>query len=104
MKRKPQLKIFFRQYDYFSIAWKTLTEEIQEKILEMIAGDKGIVPYEKITSFDSLKLSPENKYFFEKSEITSRFMNEKMFLFAKISLASFVYDIINTFCFPPRYM
>ena len=33
-------------------------------------------------------------------KITSKFMNEKMLKFSKISLASFIYDIIEVFAFP----
>ena len=33
-------------------------------------------------------------------KITTRFMKGKMLMFSKISLKSFVYDIIDIFCFP----
>ena len=33
-------------------------------------------------------------------KVTSRFINGKMFMFAKLSIKSFVYDMINVFCFP----
>ena len=36
----------------------------------------------------------------DKVKITSRFMKGKMLMFSKISLKSFVYDIIDIFCFP----
>lgn len=35
---------------------------------------------------------------------TLRFMDEKMIMFAKISLASFIYDIINIFSLPFQSM
>ena len=33
-------------------------------------------------------------------KVTSRFIKEKMFMFAKLSIKSFVYDMIDVFCFP----
>ena len=36
----------------------------------------------------------------DKIKITTRFMKGKMLMFSKISLKSFVYDIIDIFCFP----
>ena len=36
----------------------------------------------------------------DKIKITTRFMKGKMLMFSKVSLRSFVYDIIDVFCFP----
>ena len=36
----------------------------------------------------------------DKIKITTRFMKGKMLMFSKVSLKSFVYDIIDIFCFP----
>ena len=36
----------------------------------------------------------------DKVKITTRFMKGKMLMFSKISLKSFVYDVIDIFCFP----
>ena len=33
-------------------------------------------------------------------DVTSRFIKEKMLMFAKVLLKSFVYDLIDVFCFP----
>ena len=33
-------------------------------------------------------------------KLTTRFMSGKLIMFAKLSLKSFIYDIIETFCFP----
>ena len=33
-------------------------------------------------------------------KVTTRFMSGKLIMFAKLSLKSFIYDIIETFCFP----
>ena len=48
-----------------------LSETTQEKILEMIAVGKAVAPYEKITTFNSLDLVPENKSFFKINEFYS---------------------------------
>ena len=38
----------------------------------------------------------------EKKEVgaTTKFLSGKMLMFAKLSLMSFIYDILETFCFP----
>ena len=33
-------------------------------------------------------------------KVTSRFISRKMLMFAKVSLKSFIYDMIDVFCFP----
>ena len=33
-------------------------------------------------------------------KVTTRFMSEKLLMFAKLSLMSFIYEVIETFCFP----
>ena len=33
-------------------------------------------------------------------DVTSHFIKEKMLMFAKLSIKSFVYDMIGVFCFP----
>ena len=43
----------------------------KEKILNIIAEGKGIIPYKKIADVNSLAITPENGIFFEKSEIYS---------------------------------
>ena len=34
--------------------------------------------------------------------VTTRFLSGKMLMFAKLSLMSFIYEIIETFCFPEK--
>ena len=62
---------FLRQHDYFSEVWKFLSPQQKEKILDIVADGKGIIPYEKIVDVNSLSLTPENGIFFEKSEFYS---------------------------------
>ena len=35
-------------------------------------------------------------------KVTTRFMSGKLLIFSKVSLKSFIYDIIETFCFPQK--
>ena len=64
---KQLTKQFFNQHLhlYFSEVWKYLLDSQKNKTLEIIAEDKGILPYEKMF------LTPENDAFFEKSEFYS---------------------------------
>ena len=65
--RKTSKKEFFNQHSYFS----DLGDPQKNKILEIIAEGKGIIPYEKIVVMNSMFLTPENDAFFEKSEFYS---------------------------------
>ena len=70
---KQLTKQFFNQhlYLYFSEVWKNLRDSQKNKTLEIIAEDKGILPYEKKVDMNSMFLTPENDAFFEKSEFYS---------------------------------
>ena len=46
-------------------------ESPKNKILEIIAEGKGIIPYEKIVDMSSMFLMPWNDVFFKKSEFHS---------------------------------
>ena len=60
---------FLKQHDYFSEIWRYLSLSQNDKILNIIADDKGIIPYEKIVDMDSFFIVPENNVFFEKNRI-----------------------------------
>ena len=45
------------------LIWQTLTEEIKEKILNILFEGKGMIPYEKIRNMNSLDLTPEKDFF-----------------------------------------
>ena len=70
---KQLTKQFFNQhlYLYFSEVWKYLRDSQKNKTLEIIAEDKGILPYEKKVDMNSMFKTPENYAFFEKSEFYS---------------------------------
>ena len=57
---KQLTKQFFNQHLYFCEVWKYLGDSQKNKTLEIIAKDKGIIPYEKIVDMNSMFLTPEN--------------------------------------------
>ena len=48
-----------------------LNDQQRRKVLDLIVGGKGVIPYEKINSIDSLNIKPENGIFFSKDEFYS---------------------------------
>ena len=36
--------------------------------------------------------------------VTTRFLSGKMFMLAKLSLLSFIHEVLETFCFPVEYV
>lgn len=65
---KNLTKQFFNQHLYFCEVWKYLSDQQNDKILEIIADGKGIIPCLKTVYMNSMFLTPENDVFFEKSE------------------------------------
>ena len=57
---------FLTTHSYFSKVWQELSSDQKNKVIEIIIGDKGIIPYEKIESIDSLQTTPEDGIFFSK--------------------------------------
>ena len=55
---------FLLSRDYFSIVWKDLTINQRDKIIEIIVSGKGVIPYKKIETIDSLSIRPEDGFFF----------------------------------------
>ena len=58
---------FLRQHVCFSEVWKYLRPSQKEKILDVIADGKGLIPHEKIVDQYSFFITPENGTFFEKA-------------------------------------
>ena len=48
-----------------------LNDQQNRKVLDMIVRGKGVIPYEKISSIDSLNIKPENGILFSKDEFYS---------------------------------
>ena len=55
---------FLLNHNYFSTVWKELTNNQRNKIIEIIVSGKGVIPYEKIETIDSLSIRPEDGIFF----------------------------------------
>ena len=71
-KKLEKLNIhFLKQHRYFSHIWKQLKLSEKKEISDIIVGGKGVIPYEKINSIDSLNLKPEDGVFFLKDECFS---------------------------------
>ena len=62
---------FLSTHDYFSKVCKNLSIYQKSKILDIVVSGKGVIPYEKIETIDSLQLVPENGIFFSKDEFFS---------------------------------
>ena len=63
---------FLLNHDYFSTVWKDLSNNQRNKIIEIIVSGKGVIPYEKIETIDSLSIRPEDGIFFSKDEFLAR--------------------------------
>ena len=67
---KIVVKDFINKHSYFGNVWGTLEEKDKDKILDLIAEGKGVMPYEKIVTFESLSKKTE-KEFYEHTEFYS---------------------------------
>ena len=54
---------YIANHDYFGIVWEKFEVSKKFKILEIIAGGKGIIPYKNIISSDSLEIKPSGQFF-----------------------------------------
>ena len=55
---------FLKQHDHFSEIWRYLGPSQKDKILNIIADGKGIIPSEKIVTMNRFFIVPENNPFF----------------------------------------
>ena len=62
---------FLTTHGHFSKVWKELLPDQKNKVIEIIIGGKGIIPYQKNESIDSLEITPEDRIFFSKDEFFS---------------------------------
>ena len=54
---------YIANHNYFGTVWEKLDVSKKFWILEIIVGGKGIFPYEKIISSDSLDIKPSGQFF-----------------------------------------
>ena len=70
---------FLTTHDYFSVVWEKLTYEQRKKVVEIISSGKGVIPYEKIETINSLStVKPENGIFFSKDEFFSTLKDKEV--------------------------
>ena len=62
---------FLNNHDYFSTVWINLTNDQRNKIIEIIVSGKGVIPYEKIETIDSLSCKPADGFSFSNDEFFS---------------------------------
>ena len=67
---------FLTNHSYFSSIWDEMHFLEKSKIIDIVVSGKGIIPYEKIQSIDSLSIKPENGIFFSKDEFYSTLKDE----------------------------
>ena len=61
---------FISRHSHFGPVWQNLNIVVKENILDIVAGGKGIIPYEKIVDMNSLEIVPARN-FFERTEFYS---------------------------------
>ena len=98
---------FLTTHDYFSVVWEKLTYEKRKKIVEIISSGKGVIPYEKIETINSLStVKPENGIFFSKDEFFSTLKDKevdnesyenakKLFILLQMRMLSNLNDLYN---------
>ena len=98
---------FLTTHDYFSVVWEKLTYKQRKKVVEIISSGKGVIPYEKIETINSLStVKPENGIFFSKDEFFSTLKDKevdnesyenakKLFILSKMRNLSDLNDLYN---------
>ena len=97
---------FLTTHSHFSKVWKELSSNQKNKVIEIIIGGKGIIPYEKIESIDSLEITPEDGIFFSKDEFFSTLKgkmvddesyenSKKLYILLKMKNLSDLNDLYN---------
>ena len=106
-KRVEKLTVqFLNTHDYFSKVWSSLTQKQREVVLEIIVNGKGVIPFEKINSIDSLGITPEDGIFFSKDDFFSTLKGQaidneayenskKLFILLKMRNLSDLNDLYN---------
>ena len=67
---------FIATHSYFSAIWNEMHFSERNKIIDIVVSGKGIIPYEKIQTIQSLSLKPENGVFFTEDEFYSSLKDE----------------------------
>ena len=69
---------FIATHSYFSGVWKHMQFSEKKKVIDIIVSGKGIIPYEKVETINSLSCKPENGMFFTRDEFFSSLKAESV--------------------------
>ena len=69
---------FIATHSYFSIVWNDMDFLQKNKVIDIVVSGKGIIPYEKIETIESLSRKPEDGVFFSKNEFYSSLKAEQV--------------------------
>ena len=69
---------FIATHSYFSGVWKDMHFSQKKRIIDIVVSGKGIIPYEKIETIESLSCKPENGVFFTRDEFYSSLKAESV--------------------------
>ena len=69
---KKNTQQFMENHSYFNHVWKSLKLEDKDKILDLIAEGKSVMPYEKVLNASSLLTKPEEDFFSHTEFYSSR--------------------------------
>ena len=69
---------FIATHSYFSIVWNEMDFLQKNKVIDIVVSGKGIIPYEKIETIESLSVKPEDGVFFSKDEFYSSLKAEQV--------------------------
>ena len=69
---------FIITHSYFSGVWKQLHFVDKKKVIDIMVSGKGIIPYEKVETINSLSTKPENGVFFTRDEFFSSLKGESV--------------------------
>ena len=69
---------FIATHSYFSIVWNDMNFLQKNKVIDIVVSGKGIIPYEKIETIESLSRKPEDGVFFTKNEFYSSLKAEQV--------------------------
>ena len=69
---------FIATHNYFSDVWKDMHFSQKKRIIDIVVSGKGIIPYKKIETIESLSCKPENSVFFTRDEFYSSLKAESV--------------------------
>ena len=69
---------FIVTHSYFSGVWKELHFVHKKKVIDIMVSGKGIIPYEKVETINSLSTKPKNGVFFTREEFFSSLKGESV--------------------------